>query len=185
MRGGKHWQNNILFYLKLIGVVMGRIRVPDQPDTFARFHSDDLWKVFSQGLCCLFDCVFSWNHPFHANIICRIPTCSDIWAYDGKIFINHYPNRLQLGNMYLHPVIAGNPEPSLEWLESPIPKLFEQDTDAGHGAPTFIPWPSPPHELMNGDAIGWGCMCGEDCWQFDPARNPCPIVRGLSTKWLS
>ena len=42
-----------------------------------------------------------------------------------------------------------------------------------------MPGPNPPQELMKGDAIGWGCMCGDVECPLRPVLKVCPIIIGL------
>ena len=71
---------------------MGWICIPDKFNTLACVYTDDMWKVLSQSLCCLLDCVCFGNHPFYADIIRWIPTCSNLRAHDVTWCIRFMPD---------------------------------------------------------------------------------------------
>ncbi len=67
-----------------LGVVMGRLRVPDQLDSNPRLRPDDLWTLLSSDLRRLLHRLRPWDDPVDANLIRRIPAGSDLRAHAGK-----------------------------------------------------------------------------------------------------
>ena len=58
----------------LHGIIMGWLRVSDQPDTFTCFGNYDYWALFSQDIRRLYNCVLPRNLAIDANSFCRIST---------------------------------------------------------------------------------------------------------------
>ena len=63
------------------GLLMGRLRVPDQLDSHAHPGSDDHREIQSSYLCCVHHRVLPGNHPINADLICRLPACTVQWTH--------------------------------------------------------------------------------------------------------
>ena len=71
--------------LLLHGVFMGRICVSHQFDSNACLHTYNLWKIYSQNLYSVFNCLLSWHFIEYADFICGISTSSNFRTHVGKL----------------------------------------------------------------------------------------------------
>ena len=70
--------------LLLHGLILGRIRVPHQLDSDARFRSHGLRTLLASRVRRVQHRVLHRHHSVHANLVRRIPTGSNFRTHDGE-----------------------------------------------------------------------------------------------------